>query len=117
MSTDRLSGSSQLYSVVIPVTEHMTSKHMKRARERTLTSGATSFRVGKRKYVAMHVAKMHEIHIAVMQVAVRVAKAAEQGGQKCEALSRPMLSDPETGCPNDAARVGGKTLRAAKQSI
>ena len=45
----------------------------------------------------MHVAKMHEIHITVMQVAVHVAKAAEQGGRKRKALSRKMLSDPEKG--------------------
>ena len=40
------------------------------------------------------------VHVAMVHVAVHVA---EQGGQKCEALSRPMSSDPETGCPNDAA--------------
>jgi len=48
-----------------------------RREQKTLTS-ATSFRVDRIKYVAMHIAKMHEIHIAVMQVAVHVAKAAEQ---------------------------------------
>lgn len=45
----------------------------------------------------MHVVMMHEmVRIAMVQVAVHVA---EQGEQKCEAVSQPMLPDPETGCP------------------
>ena len=37
------------------------------------------------------------VHITVVQVAVHVAE------QECKALSRPMLSDPGTGCPDNAA--------------
>ena len=72
---------------------------MQREKPCTLTS-ATSFHVDKRKYVAMHAAKMHQIHIAMMQVVVRVAKTAEQGGQKCKALSQPMWEE-DTPCSDN----------------